>query len=59
MVALPEAHHVQPPGCHHGWTVSLSDGVTMTQVKQSIPGHSLHVAADMISVLSDSRLTLV
>jgi len=58
MVALPEPNHVQPPGCHHGRTVSLSDSVTMTQVKQSVPGHGSCVAADMIGIFSDRCLAL-
>ena len=42
---------------HHRWTVSLVDGVTLTEVEQTIPGKRLGILVDQVRLLARREFT--
>jgi len=48
----PESQLIDLPHGHHRWTVSLADGVTLTEVEQTVPGKRLGILVDEVRLLA-------
>ena len=57
VLSWPETQHIDAPHGHHGWTVSLADGVTLTEVEQTVPGERLGVLIDEVWLLAHGEFT--